>query len=251
MCRMCGGDPATGKPGCGFVVGGEQGRTERQRARKRQKRQLSAVARAFFEEIGEDPDELDPLRDTPCPTCGGMGFLPRSTRAHSRSPIDVYPSKAAISRGCAGSKPPVIGSGGGYCLAEEAAPLCGSVGRWLAELRAGDEAAETQHATVLEIYVEHFSEVPLWLLTAPGQKLVKRGGVVVQWARTLEQLLGALDNERNAQAASPDQTRGRLIEEASRQARALLEEAADCWNEVAPETDDEATEDEFRKAVGL
>lgn len=257
MCQMCGGDPGTGRPGCGFVIAGEEGATEKERAQSRHRRKPNDLERALMEHFGEALDEpenleLDPRRDAVCPNCGGNGFIPRSSRAKSRAPIDARPHKAdTMMRGAGGSKPPTIGNGGGYYIAENMAPMCGSVGAYLAELRRGDEVVGTRHALVLEIYIEHRSEVPLWLLTPPGLTLVKRGGVIVQWARTLEQLLTALDNERSAQQDSPDYQRGRLIETASRQAHDLLEEAADCWNEVAPAHEDEETEQEYLEAVGL
>jgi hypothetical protein len=261
MCVMCGGDPRTGKPGTGFVVASEmgKGKTERQRAKHRKTR-VNDKTQALFEEFqtvvkegGDaeflvDPEELFEQRDTTCPTCGGFGFIPRESRAHSRGTINVRPSKAAIAKGCAGSKPPIIGSGGGYYIAENAVPLCGSVGRYLAEFRAGDEAAGTNYAQVIEVYVEHGgTEVPLWLMTPPGLTLLKRTRYKEQG---LERALGFLDNERVAQRENPAFDRGKLIESASRQARWLLEEAAGCWNEVAPSEDDE-TEQEFLKAVGL
>jgi hypothetical protein len=267
MCVMCGGDSKTGKPGTGFVVAGEVGRTEKQREKRRKPRKLNDKTKALFEEFERlakeegdeefliDPDGLLEQRDTGCPACGGFGFIPRESRAHSRGAVNVRPSKAAINKGCAGSKPPLIGTGGGYYIAENAVPLCGSVGRYLAELRAGDEVAGTNHAQVIEVYVEHGgTEVPLWLMTPPGLTLLKRTQYKEQgnyWFHTrLERALGFLDNERVAQRENPDFERGRLIQSASRQARALLQEAADCWNEVAP-SEDEETEQEFRKSVGL
>lgn len=244
-CLVCGGNRATGKPGCGFVVGSEQGTTERQRSEQRRKRELSAVSRAFFLEIGEDPDELEPLRDTTCPACGGVGFTPR------RSP---YSSRGAITARPVGCSVPVSREGG-YTLAETALDLgCLAAGRYLAELRGLDAAAGTRHALVLEVWIEHRSEVPLWLLTPSGPALVRRAGLVVDDARDLEHLLKAVDNERAADAANPSTERTRLLRACAEDARRLLREAAYAWNELVG--DDEEDEDmrhekAFCRAVGL
>src|SRR5512145_1982459 len=207
MCVTCGGDPRTGTPGSGFVIAGEVGRTEKQRARKRGRREISDLTRAFFEEIGEDPDSLEPLRDTPCPSCGGFGFIPRSSRVRARGPITARPTGS--------SRTPIIGSGGGYYIAENAVPLCGSVGRYLAELRRRDELERTRHAQVVEVYIEHATEVPLWLMTPAGIALLKRtqyGSKSCHSVAQLEHALQFLDNERVAQRQNPDFERGRLIE---------------------------------------
>ena len=267
-CLMCGGqpgiadvveyltDPETGKrrvivvkqgrperPGCGWVIAAEKGRTERQRREHRKRRELSDAARVFFESIGENPDELDPLRDTTCPSCDGFGTIPRRAPQASRGAVTARPTGSSVP----------IDREGGYCLAEHALRLgCLKAGRYLAQLRGLDAREGTRHALVLEVWIEHRSEVPLWLLTPSGPALVRRAGLVVDDARDLEHLLKAVDNERAAEVTSPSTERTRLLRACAEDARGLLRAAARAWNDIVPGDDaDTQAEREFCKAVGL
>jgi hypothetical protein len=231
-CLACGGDRATGRPGCGFVVGDPKLR------RKGTRRPVSDAARLFLAHAGIDPDTLAPQADTPCPKCGGFGFLPRRSKCRPRGPVTARPT---------GSSLPT--ERGGYVLNEGAVKLCGSVGRWLAEVYANDPDA----ATTIEVFITHGeTRVPLWLCTDPGRRLLHRSelGRRALERRDLDAALRTLDNERAAQELAPNAQRGELLRAADREALAMLERAAGLWNRVVP-TEDEQAEQEYLRAVGL
>lgn len=231
-CLACGGDRSTGRPGCGFVVGDPKLR------RKGTKRPVSDAARIFFEHAGIDPDTLAPQADMPCPKCGGFGFLPRQSKCRPRGPITARPT---------GSSLPT--ERGGYVLNENKVKLCGSVGRWLAEVYAIDPDS----AATIEVFHTHGeTRVPLWLCTEPGRGLLHRSelGRRALERRDLDLALRTLDNERAAQELAPNAQREALLRAADHCAVALLERSASLWNRVVP-TDEQQVEEEYLRAVGL
>jgi len=231
-CLACGGDRVTGRPGCGFVIGDPKLR------RKGTTRPVSDAARIFLAHAGIDPDTLAPQADTPCPKCGGFGFMPRQSKCRPRGPITAYPT---------GSSLPT--DRGGYVLNEDKVKLCGSVGRWLAEVYAIDPDA----ATTIEVFHMHGeTRVPLWLCTEAGRTLLHRSEL---GRRALERLdldraLRTIDNERAAQELSPEPQREALLRAADRGAMVMLDRARSLWNRLVP-TEEEQVERDYLRAVGL
>lgn len=218
--------------GSGFVISNLKLR------KKGAKRPVSDPARAFFEHIGIDPNELEPQADAFCPRCWGRGVVPRASKYRPTGRITARPTGSSRTT-----------ERGGYTLDENAIPLCGSVGRWLALVHARDANA----AATIEVYFQHGeTRVPIWLCTEGGRGLLHRSemGRRALKAVDLDGALRVLDNERFAQQQSPDAQREALMRAADREADALLVAAARIWNGVVPTADEEAEQD-FRKAVGL
>lgn len=224
-CRRCGGDPATDRPGTGFVDSATGRAPERPSEGQTDLLALLEI-------------ELPQLGDAVCPSCGGRGWRvgARSVgRARQIAALVPPLSPFRLRRTGAPGTPtawPTSASHEGQAAAVERSVVSlarlGEVSRRLRAVREGGELGRLCELA-LEAYFspDGGSIAALWHLTPAGRTMLRHNPHKLSPAQLFANL-------RNEQRDKRNPSRQAQFDAADEQSRALLARACSAWNETAP-----------------
>ncbi len=199
-CTACGGDPATNKPGCGFIT------------RKVVGRPPTEYERAMLALLDLHPGEtLPPDPDTECTKCGTYGWLFGKKRPPSGGAITARPTGSSKHNSA------------GVSVSDGNITRLGLVSRRLAAVQAVAPAARW----ALEAYHAPDGGDPgaLWHLVPAGKTMLKTNPHKLPPAQLFA-------NVRAEQAERPSEKRAKLIAAATEQATELYAASCRTWNSV-------------------
>lgn len=199
-CENCGGDPASGRSGCGFVVTKARGKPP------------SVDQRLILAMLELDiPDEMPPGADQVCKECDGRGWvMGRISNA----------KKALTARPTGSSK---RGGGGGINVTSENLERLGRVSGRLSALRAAQGKVPADLALEAFYAPGGGSTAALWEFVPAGKTMLRKNTQKLPPTQFFA-------NERADQSDKPNQNREQQFKTAERQASELHHAACVLWN---------------------